>query len=488
LSKALISFCTGLLIARGLGPEKYGTMMFLLGTFTSASQFLDMGTSTAFFTFLSQRQRSRRFVGWYLLWLCMQFTLSLLAVGLLFPDSFMELVWRGQQRNIVVLAFLASFAQSVLWSVMLQMGESQRLTKLVQGVAATVAFLHLVLMLVIEYLGWLEIRNIFGLIIFEWIIASVVILKQLRFQILSEESDTPRTFINEFWRYCLPMIPYTWLSFSYEFADRWLLQKYAGGIEQAYYSVALQFSAIASIASASILNIFWKEIAEEYKKNNHERVAILYRKVSRRLFFFASLVAGFLVPWAKNIIDITLGVEYAEGVTTLIIMLFYPIHQTMGQIGGVMAFATGRVSIYVKNGIVIFVMSIVFTYFMLADGSARIPGLALGSFGLACKMVILQVIAVNLLAFFICDSLKIKFDWFFQLICIFLCSTAGWVANYAANLSFGEYCNLWILFPLSASIYMLLMVALILLFPGLIELNLDDLTTKLVQRKVRVDK
>ena len=72
LSKAFITFGTGMLVARGLGPEQYGTMMFLLGTFVAIRQLFDVGSSTAFFTLLSQRHRGREFVGWYFSWLSFQ--------------------------------------------------------------------------------------------------------------------------------------------------------------------------------------------------------------------------------------------------------------------------------------------------------------------------------------------------------------------------------------------------------------------------------
>jgi O-antigen/teichoic acid export membrane protein len=114
LSKAVVTFGTGLLVARGLGPENYGTMMFPLGTFAAARQLLDMGSSTAFFTLLSQRHRSGRFVVWYLAWLGIQFLVPAVLVGLLFPAAWVELIWKGELRSLVLLAILAAYLQSVL--------------------------------------------------------------------------------------------------------------------------------------------------------------------------------------------------------------------------------------------------------------------------------------------------------------------------------------------------------------------------------------
>lgn len=479
LSKAFITFGTGMLVARGLGPEQYGTMMFLLGTFTAARQLLDMGSSTAFFTFLSQRQRSRRFVGWYFAWLGVQFLLPLFAVGLLFPAAWVELIWKEEQRSLVILAFVAAYMQSVLWSVVLQMGESQRLTRRVQGVALAMALAHLLLMLLAWWGGWLSVRAIFILMILEWGIAVALIARHLRFVPQSDPPDTFRPVFAEFGRYCLPLVLYAWLGFAYEFADRWLLQTYAGSVQQAYYSVAFQFGAIAAIATSSILNIFWKEIAEAHHQNNRERVTKLYRQVSRGLFFFSAAGAGILAPWAEDILRITLGAAYVGGAATLMLMFFYPMHQSMGQIGGTMAYATGRVAVYVKIGMMFMASSIVVTYFALADANAPLPGLGLGSLGLAGKMVVMQIIQVNALAWYLARSLEIKFDWLFQPEAALACLAAGVMAYGMVHALFEVSSQIWLAFGVSGLLYAILLLALIWTAPSLAGLQRSDLAAAL---------
>ena len=71
--RGLLSFITGMILARMLGPESYGNMAFLLGTFMGVLKLLDMGSSSAFFTFLSQKPRSKRFVRSFFIWLGVQF-------------------------------------------------------------------------------------------------------------------------------------------------------------------------------------------------------------------------------------------------------------------------------------------------------------------------------------------------------------------------------------------------------------------------------
>src|SRR5207302_5348904 len=123
-----------------------------------------------------------------------------------------------------------------------------------------------------------------------------------------------------------------WIGFAYEFADRWLLQGYGGSVQQAYYAVSAQFAAIALLATGSILSIFWKEIAEAHHRGDHVRTGMLYKKVSRLLFVIGAVIAGFLLPWAQDLLRLLLGAAYVGGPSTLAIMFLYPIHQSMGQI------------------------------------------------------------------------------------------------------------------------------------------------------------
>jgi len=473
--KALIGFLTGMLVARGLGPDQYGKMMFLLATFTALRQLLDVGSSTAFFTFLSQRPRSKRFVAWFSAWLAVQFLVPLLAVGLLFPAAWMELIWKGEQRFLVVLAFVAAYMQSTVWTVAMQMGESQRLTRWVQGVGAATTFLHLLVIAVAWWQEWLGIHLILAAIAIEWALATWLILTRLRFTAQPDEEESFRGVLKEFAHYCLPLVPYSWLGFAYDFADRWLLQTYSGSVQQAYYAVALQFGAVMAIATSSILNVFWKEIAEAHQQGDHERVATLYRRVSRGLFLVATSMAGYLLPWSGDILRLTLGPAYVGGAMVLAIMFVYPIHQSLGQLGAAMLYATGRVRAQVVLGMLTMASSIVVTYFVLAPADAPISGFGLGSVGLAGKMVVLQFLAVNAVAFYLARSMRISFDWTYQLICGLGCLGSGWLAYAISNGFQFVSAQVWLGLLMSAILHALMVLALVWLVPSLTGLSRGEL-------------
>ena len=81
-----------------------------------------------------------------------------------------------------------------------------------------------------------------------------------------------------------------------------------------------------------------------------------------------------------------------------------------------MLYATEKTRIQVVLGLVFMAISIVVIYFMLAPSTMTIPGLELASQGLAIKMVVMQLIQVNIMAWFIAKIFGWKLDWTYQVV------------------------------------------------------------------------
>jgi O-antigen/teichoic acid export membrane protein len=478
LVRAVFSFVTGMLLARWLGPASYGNMAFLLGTFIGFRQLLDLGSSSAFFTFLSQRPRSQRFVQSFYAWLAIQFIIPLCIIGMLFPVRWIQAIWHGEQRGLVLLAFAAAYMQYSVWPVVQQAGESQRKTVWVQGVGVMIVAVHLLAVVLLWRLGLLGLSALFAVLVLEYLLAAVVAHRGLQDAMTGEidpTGETPGPVFKAFLRYCLPLIPYAGVSFAYEFADRWLLQKYGGGVQQAYYAVGAQFAGIALIATTSILRIFWKEIAEANHRGDHVRAGLLYKKVSRLLFLVGAVIAGFLIPWSEALLHKFLGSAYVGGAMTLAIMFLYPVHQSMGQIGTTMLMATERVSHQVIIGIVFMILSMVVTYFVLAPRGSTIPGLGLASEGLAIKMLVMQFVQVNVIAYIIARIWHWPFDWVYQPGSLLGCLGLGWLAHFGATGLVGQTWNLFLVMGVGGLFYLVLMCGFVYAMPSLAGLTRAEL-------------
>lgn len=412
-----LSFISGILIARGLGASDYGDLNFLLGSFAAISQLIDMGTSAAFYTFISQRRRSRAFVGLYLAWIIFQFVATVLVVGLMLPGSLIERIWVGHEHGIVLLAFGASFLMTQVWGMVSQLGEATRKTVTVQTGAVMQAVAHLALIAAAVHWSWLTVQAVMWLLVGEYTLLVVVFGPKLIRENLTREpggGDVSGIIVREFATYCKPLVLYTWVAFLYAFADKWLLQQFGGAEQQGFFAIGQQFANISLLATASILKVFWKEIAEAHEHNDHPRVQRLYDSVKRGLYCVAAWISCLLIPYSREILTWTVGPDYASAWLCLALMFLFPIYQSMGQVQGIFFYASGATRSHTQINLLITVISLPVTYLLLASESGIVAGLGLGAVGLALKIVVLQVLVVNLQAYVITRSNGWPFDYWYQ--------------------------------------------------------------------------
>lgn len=480
--RAMIGFVTGLLIARSLNPAGYGELMFLLGSFVAIRSLLDMGSSNAFFTFLSQRGRGRRFYLAYFSWLAFQFVAALVLLRWIIPPGLFEKIWLGHDRQIVMFAFVAAFMQQQIWQTVGQIGEAMRKTIKVQLMNLTVAIMYLVVILLVSIYSRLSVELILLILVGQYLVATVLayrIMKNDHTELLMPEKSLSE-ILRDFWKYCKPLVALALVSFAYDFADKWMLQRFGGAAQQGYFQIANQFAAVSLLATTSILNVFWKEIANAWEKQDRARVAILYRKVSRGLVMLGAIISGFILPWAEQIVNIFLGATYANAWPVLAIMLLYPIHQSMGQIGGAMFLACGQTQRYMFVSIAMMLLSIPVSYIVLAPASGSwVPGLEMGAFGMACKMVIMGIVSVNIQAWIIAHYGGLQFDWVFQAVGIPLMIGLGFVAKTLAGVSWtvqnAGVTELIIPVIISGIFYLAIAIALICWLPWLIGVGRSEI-------------
>jgi len=484
LLRASTSFTTGMLLARFLGPRDYGNMSFLMGTFLAIRQLLDMGTAQAFFTFMSQRMRSKLFVLSYFGWLALQFFIVIAFIVLLFPGKLIDTIWNGEERILIIMAFAAVFLQNSIWPSIQQALEAQRLTYKAQGIGTAIVIVHITAVCILWLFEALGLYSIFTAIFIEYLMATFIAYKFLKFPSSGENEGEILTLGNicsMFIRYCAPLILYSCMGFIYSFADTWLLQNYGGSVKQAYYAVSSQFASVALLATASISNMFYKEMAEAYHKQNMKQVMRIYYKVSRFLFLIGAIISCFLIPWAKDLLKNILGESYVSGYITLGIMFLYPIHQSMGQIGGYVFYATEHVSLQVKIGIVFMLLSVLVSYLILAPANALVPGLNLASEGLAIKMLVMQFLQVNIMAYVIARMFNSSFDWVYQPVSIIGCLALSWFSHFLADYFTDTSVNFIFSIFLGGLFYLCLTAGFIFVFPQLTGLSREELGSEIAK-------
>ena len=430
ISKALLSFSVGIMLARGLGVEDYGRYSYLLASFISIVVLLDLGASNAFYTFISKGRQSRKFFKFYFTWFFLQIFLSTLFFYFLLPESIIDWLFLGENVHLVTLAFLAAFFQSQVWNLIAQLLESQRETIKAQTLNLVIAITNFLIILLFYLFKELSIKIVFTVTVIQFLIALIYSRYNLfNIEFCSEKDDESYTSIfRKFKSFCLPLFVYFFISFFYQFFDARLLQYYGGSHEQAYFSVSKHIATVCLIFTTSLIRILWKEVSEADENKDFKRVEVLYIRSVFVLYLVGTMAAGAVFPWGKEVIDVLLGVQYQSAVIPFMIMLLYPIHQSIGQVLGTMFYATEKTATYSLIGIFSMLLSLGVSFILLSDGNNSLGlGFDLGAVGLSTKMVIVQLITVNVCMYFIAKIRGWKYEWLFQIYTpaiIFSCSFA----------------------------------------------------------------
>ncbi|MBL79350.1 MAG: hypothetical protein CMH70_04905 [Nitrosomonadaceae bacterium] len=423
-----LNFLSIVIIARVLGADNFGEFAFLLASLTAFWALLDMGTSSAFFTLLSQKPRNIQFVLIYFGWQVFLFSLPLLIIGWVLPNEWIDFIWVGSNKNIILLAFIAVFLQQQTWQALVHIGESKRLTKRVHVLNISIAASHLLLVVIAWQTIGLSIELIFGLVILEYLLVVPVAWHVLFVKDMGSGEWDGRGVWKAYRNYCVPLVFLGCLTFGMNISDRWFLQYFGGSKEQAFFSIGNQFSVVCLLLTTSMIRVFWKEISEALESDNLGRVKVLFRKTCRTFFIASAVFSGFLIPWSKDITQIFLGPSFKEGSVVLAVMFLYPIHQSLGQISTTMLMASSNTKTRLLVGCVSMSISIPVSYFVQASPDALISGFGLGAEGMAWKMVLLNIIWANLTVWLISKKYKWEFDWIYQVVGLVIFLFLGWIS------------------------------------------------------------
>jgi len=249
-----------------------------------------------------------------------------------------------------------------------------------------------------------------------------------------------------------------------------MLQSFGGAVEQSYFVVATQFSAVSLIATSSVLRIIWKEVSEANHNNDHVKIITLYQKSTHMLFFVGVIISGFLIPWVVEIIAVTLDSRYLGGALVMAVMLVYPIHQSLGQLNGTIlnALELSKEKMILETGQII--LSIIVSYIVLAPSDAAIPGLGLASYGLAVKMVCMQIVYVNFVIWWLSRRLGFEFNIYYQVKGLVVFPLLGVGAYNIGNLSD----ELVLSFIVAAVVYMMMFFVIVYFYPNVVGLDKKD--------------
>jgi len=411
------------IIPRGLGPKAYGDFNFLSNFFWQLMPFASLSTSEGFYTKLSQRQNEFGLISFYF-----RFTgLAVLALFVFVITSqftgISNTLWLGQDIRYV---YMAAAWGVLTWLAMLvgQVADAYGLTVSTEIARIAQRCFGLVIILALFFLNRLNLINFFFyhyaillllLLLFVWIAGHK---GHSFFRDWHLSRDQVRGYIKEFYAYSHPLFILALTGMIVSILERWLLQKFAGSVQQGFFGLSYQIGAVCFLFTSAMTPLIFREFSIAFNKNDLTEIARLFRRYIPLLYSIAAFFACFACVQADKVTHIFAGGKFAGAVVPVMIMALYPIHQTYGQLSGSIFLAVGQTKLFRNIGLLYMALSLPLAYFLLAP--AKQFGLNAGAVGLAIKFVVVNFLVVNVQLFFNARLLNLSFIRYLahQIICV----------------------------------------------------------------------
>lgn len=475
------NFAIQWLAVRALGPIGYGSYSYLNGFFTEVCNFFDAGTSAGFYVKLCARPGEKGLLTFYWRLALVVAVLVMALTGLLLGLGLRDQIWPEQGTPYILLAALGAIG---FWVVnvagkivdafgLTTAGEKARLAQRLTA-ALSLAVLYL--------FGWLNLTT--------FLVAQVVLvvlqlwLWQTRLTRAGRslaggaplDLSRSKSYALEFWDYSHPLLTFALAAMIAGVADRWLLQRFAGTVEQGFFGLAQQVGTFCFIFTSAMVQLLAREFSQACQQKDVPRMARDFTRHLPRFYVLSAFVGVFAASQADRIAFLLGGKTFTAAGIPLLIMCLYPIHQTYGQLNISVFYATGQTRLHRNIGIIFLLIGLGITYFFLAPESSG--GWGLGSTGLALKMVLSQVVVVNIQLLFNTRQLGLSYSWFLghQLLVLALFGVVGFGLQQVAG-SFGLAAMIELI--VSGVFYTIIIGAIVWNWPGIMALTRGEIRSLL---------
>ena len=480
----LLGLVTAGIVPRALGPQFYGNYNFLTNFFTQIVNFLDMGTSTAYFTKLAQRPKDQGLVSFYFIFTALVSVAILTFISFSLITGVSRVVWPGQAGLFICLAAGWGILNWLV-EIFNKTNDAYGLTVPAERTKLLVGVLRVTLVALVFIAGWMGMRNYFFLQYLMFFLLIFVFSRIIRHSGRSiwagraEAIKKTRQYLKEFYQYSHPLFVSALVIMLVGILDRWLLQVFGGGVQQGFYGLSYLIGSFCFVFTGAMTPLFMRELSIAHGLQDRRQMAELFRRYIPLFYSLVAYFSCFVALQSTRVVQIFGGRSYSAAFVPVAIMAFYPIHQTYGQLGSSVLMATGQTKLYRNISIFITLIGIPITYLLIAPAS--LGGLGVGATGLAIKMVFLQIIAVNIQLFFSTRYLQISF-WKYaghQLISVLSLLLLAVLSGLLVDRLLGLEKNLVFGFLLSGFVYSVLAGAVFYYFPVLAGLKQGEIRSVL---------
>tara|TARA_B100001059_G_C17839663_1_gene591208 strand:+ start:5194 stop:6684 length:1491 start_codon:yes stop_codon:yes gene_type:complete len=463
-SGAIFTFLSVAFLARSLGPSEFGLFQYLKVFFEKIIQFLLVGIS-GLFPKLSQKPENINLIIFSIIYfLASSLCIILFSILIIFfnkNEIFFSTASTNTTYLVLLLVIFLTFIEKTrevmdAWVMTVSSEIIILLMKLSLLILTGLIFYYEVNSLNI-YLGFHNLLLIIIIILF-----FRLALKKIRFQINSFSLNETAIDLKNF---ALPLFYANTFSIFVSLGERWMLQFFAGSIEQAYFSLGYQFTFVIILLTGAFTPLLLREYAAAHELTNYKKQKELFNDYLPLFYFLTSVVAGFLSVHSDFLVQLIGGKEYSDASLVVSILILSAVHQTYGQLGGVYLLATNRSRAYAIIQSSILPVNIVLSFIFIAP--TNLYGFSLGAIGLAFSLLISQILYSNILIIY--NAKIIGVNYLLLLLHQIIVLLVPIIIAYFIKIVFSIYIlNSYLLFFVSGVVYLIIIILLLYLFPALI--------------------
>ena len=400
------------MVPRALGAAAYGDYVYLSAFFTSVLNLGDSGTSQAFYNKLSQRPDEAGLSGFYARFALALLILLAAVVGLAFAAGGAPFLWPHLPVALVLLGALMAFGNWLI-SVASRAVDANALT--VYGEAMAIGVRVALVLAVVVLFGarlltlwsFFSVQNAFNLVLVAGLLAILGKAGRARAFIRPLAPIDRHRYTREFWDYCHPILVVSIAAAVADVADRWLLQRLGGSTQQGFLGLGLQIGSVVFIFGGATATLLAREFARAHHDGDHEQLKSNFVRYLPRAYTVTAYFGVFLAVESPAIVRLFGGDQFVNAAPATALLCLYPLHQVYGQLGNSLMYATERTQTVRSIGLAGLALGLLMTAFVLAP--RHFGGLGLGAIGLAGKMVLHQIVIVNVILWSNARYLGVKF-------------------------------------------------------------------------------
>lgn len=490
VTDALIKVLMLLFVPRVLGPAAFGNFNFIRDTLQSMIAFSDLNLGSAHINYSARKKNTALVSSVYYSYTMLIGGGVLVFISVISISGLSHFIFPGQNSFYIYLGGGLAYLM-YLYNAVMGLSDSKGVTYGFEMRSMVVSVLMFCVLLVLYFTDRLNLTSFFIqrilLNVFFLGIGLYYLRRSISFkpQIINLRQNKVKVIIRNFFSFSHPLIILSAFGVVFAVFDRWFLQIIYGSVTQGFFSLAFYLSSIAGLFLAPMTPLLLQTVAKADESGDIQGIKEAFDKV-KILYLIGAFISIFFIFHSDKIIALIGGNEYDAARSTVMIMFVYPIQVVYGQFCGGVLIAMRKTAVYRDINLVCSFLGIFLTYFMLAPSSFIIPGLELGSMGLALKLILSQLFSVTVQLYFVCKAinenmLKYVFSQLLIPIPIILIGASEWLMQDQFTLSLqGSLVN-GVSLVCSMMLWTIFMGGVIWRFPRLVGLSNDGLRSIVFQ-------